>query len=237
MSIGADDSPLHGDLTRRVAVDTSRMPWAASPSPSVWRKRVHRVGPAEDGQVTSLVRYDPGSRFPAHDHPEGEEILVLEGVFSDEHGDWPAGTYLLNPEGFRHAPFSRDGCLLFVKLRQAPGAARRHVALRTDTMPWTPSERPGIRRKALHMQPEIPDATWLERWAPGIQVEERVHRGGAEFFVLSGELADERGAYEEGGWLRLPVGAKHRPRTRSGCTLYVKYGGIPLLRSAPPLDA
>jgi len=226
------DAPLHGDLAQRVAVDTERMEWAASPSPSVWRKRLHRVGPAEAGQVTSVVRYEPGSSFPAHDHPEGEEILVLEGVFSDEHGDWPAGTYLLNPEGFRHAPFSREGCLLFVKLRQAPGRERRHVALRTDELAWTPSDRPGIERKRLHVQREFEDATWLERWAPGAEPGELVHPGGAEFFVLDGELADERGAYRRGSWLRLPIGASHRPRTRDGCTFYVKYAGLSGLRSA-----
>lgn len=115
---------INGDLSRRVSVDTERLPWTPSPSGSVWRKRVHRVGPAESGQVTSIVRYEAGSRFPAHDHPEGEEILVLDGVFSDDHGDWPAGTYLLNPEGFRHAPFSREGCVLFVKLRQLHAAHR-----------------------------------------------------------------------------------------------------------------
>ena len=104
------------------------MDWTPSPSGTVWRKRVHLVGPAESGQVTSVVRYEPRSTFHAHEHPDGEEILVLDGVFSDEHGDWPAGTYLLNPEGFRHAPFSREGCVLFVKLRQFPGRTREHVA-------------------------------------------------------------------------------------------------------------
>src|SRR3970040_584472 len=101
---------INGDLSVRVAVDTQRMEW---------------------GKVPSVVRYEPGSTFPAHDHPQGEEILVLEGVFSDEHGDWPAGAYLLNPEGFRHAPFSRQGCVLFVKLKQFPGRAREHVATPT----------------------------------------------------------------------------------------------------------
>ena len=119
---------INGDLTTRVAVDTTRMEWTTSPSGTVWRKRVHLVGPAVSGQVTSVVRFQPNSRFPAHDHPDGEEILVLDGVFSDEHGDWPAGTYLLNPERFRHAPFSKDGCKLFVKLRQYAGPGRRHLA-------------------------------------------------------------------------------------------------------------
>ena len=109
---------INGDLSVPVVVDTQAMDWSASPSGSVWRKRVHLVGPPESGQVTSVVRYEPASTFPAHDHPAGEEILVLDGVFSDEHGDWRKGSYLLNPEGFRHAPFSREGCLLFVKLRQ-----------------------------------------------------------------------------------------------------------------------
>ncbi|HJR70391.1 MAG TPA: cupin domain-containing protein, partial [Gammaproteobacteria bacterium] len=88
---------INGDLAVRVAVDTAAMPWTPSPSGTVWRKRVHLVGPAEAGQVTSVVRYEPGSTFHSHAHPDGEEILVLEGVFSDEHGDWPTGTYLLNP--------------------------------------------------------------------------------------------------------------------------------------------
>lgn len=92
---------INGDLTQRVAMHASTMKWQTSPSGTVWRKRLHLVGSAEAGQVTSMVRYEPNSTFPAHDRPEGEEILVLEGTFSDEHGDWHAGTYLLNPEGFR----------------------------------------------------------------------------------------------------------------------------------------
>src|SRR6202162_181598 len=104
---------INGNLSVRAVADTALMGWASSPGVSVWRKRVHLVGPPESGQVTSVVRYEPASRFPAHDHPEGEEILVLEGVFSDEHGDWRAGTFLLNPESFRHTPFSEPGCFLF----------------------------------------------------------------------------------------------------------------------------
>jgi anti-sigma factor ChrR (cupin superfamily) len=104
----------NGDLTARALMDTRNMPWSASPSDTVWRKRVHLVGPAESGQVTSVVRCDPGATFPEQAHPGGEEILILDGVFSDEHGDWPQGSYLLNPDGFRNAPFSRDGCAIFV---------------------------------------------------------------------------------------------------------------------------
>jgi hypothetical protein len=141
---------INGDLAVRATADTVSMEWTPSPSGTVWRKRVHLVGAPESGQVTSLVRYQPESSFPVHDHPEGEEILVLEGVFSDEYGDWPAGTYLLNPEGFRHAPYSKEGCLLFVKLRQFPGRDREHMAIDTATLDWQRIPVPGIDVKPLY---------------------------------------------------------------------------------------
>jgi anti-sigma factor ChrR (cupin superfamily) len=221
--------PLNGDLTVRVCVDTAAMEWTPSPSRTVWRKRVHRVGPAEAGQVTSVVRYEPGSTFHAHDHPDGEEILVLEGIFSDEHGDWPAGTYLLNPEGFRHAPFSRGGCVLFVKLRQFPGRSRAHVALATQSIPWESAERRGVEVRPLYSQQGFADTMRLERWRPGADLAQRRYPSGAELFVLEGSFTDEGGELRERAWLRLPPGAAHAPTTRDGCVLYVKEGGFAYL--------
>lgn len=223
---------INGDLSVRAAADTTRMPWAPSPSGSVWRKRVHLVGAAESGQVTSVVRYEPASRFPAHDHPEGEEILVLEGVFSDEHGDWPAGTFLLNPEGFRHAPFSEPGCVLLVKLRQCPGRGRRHVVVDTRKLAWQPGAIPAVAHKPLYQQAGFSDLTRLERWQARADLGIVRYELGAEFFVLEGEFADEAGAYAAGCWLRLPAGSAHHPRSAAGCTLYVKRSGLPYLRTA-----
>ena len=108
---------LNTDFAERAVMRTQDMDWQASPSATVWRKRLDLLD-GEYSRVTSVVRYDPESSFHAHGHPQGEEILVLEGVFSDEHGDYSAGSYLLNPKGFRHAPFSKAGCVLFVKLDQ-----------------------------------------------------------------------------------------------------------------------
>ena len=216
---------INGDLKVRVAIDTWARAWEPSPSASVWRKRLHRVGPPESGQVTSVVRYDRESSFAAHDHPDGEEILVLEGVFSDEHGDWPAGTYLLNPEGFRHAPFSREGCLLFVKLRQYPGSHRAHVVHRVDAMPWLPTRMPGRSARILyHRLPDL-DAMRIERWAPGASLARQSHPQGAELFVLEGAFVDEYGHHPKHAWLRLPPGASHEIHSACGATVYIKTGG------------
>ena len=226
------DADLNGDLRLRVTVATAAMPWAPSPSPGVWRKRVHRVGPAESGQVTSVVRYDAGSLFPVHEHPEGEEILVLEGVFTDERGDWPAGSYLLNPEGFRHAPSSREGCVIFVKLRQFPGRDRRQVAINAKAIDWRPGELAGMDVKPLYSQESFDDVMRLERFAAGFGPGKRDYAGGAEFFVLGGEFSDESGRYGAGDWLRLPAGGSHRPQSTRGCTVYVKTGGHRYLRQS-----
>jgi anti-sigma factor ChrR (cupin superfamily) len=220
---------IHGDLSSRMVVDTKALNWIPSPGGAVLRKRMHLVGPPESGQVTSIVQYPPDSHFHSHDHPDGEEILVIDGVFSDEHGDWPAGTYLLNPEGFHHAPYSRDGCLLLVKLRQFPGRDRQHIVVDTVNIPW---ETTGGREvKRLYSQPGYQDSMRLERWSPASVIGDREFSLGAELFVLRGTFADEHGTYDAHTWLRFPPQSRHRLRTAGGCELYVKEGGFAYLRN------
>ena len=191
-----EDAPLNGDLTARVAVDTNALEWTASPSGQVERKRLHRVGPQESGQVTSVVRYLAGASFPEHDHPEGEEIFVLDGVFSDQLGHGTRGMHLLNPEGHRHAPYSEEGCLIFVKLRQYDGEGRPYRRTDTLEMAWAPTDRAGIEEKVLFDEPGFADRTVLERWAAGTKSSDTPVEGGAEVFVLSGELRTPEGAYD-----------------------------------------
>jgi anti-sigma factor ChrR (cupin superfamily) len=226
------ETSQNGDLSVRVDLDTTQLDWQPSPSGTVHRKRLHRVGPAEAGQVTSLVRYEPGASFHEHPHPEGEEILVLDGVFSDEHGDWKKGTYLLNPEGFSHAPFSREGCLLFVKLRQYPGRDRTHVALDTNALEWKSTEQPGRRAKTLYHDAAFHDEMRLEHWNTAEAVLSEFHyEEGAEILVLAGHFDDSVGHHGRGSWLRLPAGTRHRVRAADNALVYVKVRGFRYLRS------
>ncbi|MDX1422182.1 MAG: cupin domain-containing protein [Kiloniellales bacterium] len=216
---------LNTDFTRRVVMHTAEMDWQASPSPTVWRKRLDLID-GEFSRVTSVVRYAPDSSFHTHGHPAGEEILVLEGVFSDEHGDYPAGSYLLNPKGFRHTPFSREGCVLFVKLCQYGGDGRDKIAVDTGAEPWMAGDRPGQEVLPLYSDIAWPETMCLERLAPGTALPRDVAPGGKEVFVLEGRLEDEDGSYGPGSWLRLPPGEGHAPRSDEGCTYYVKRGHL-----------
>ena len=217
---------LNADFSKPVALRTAAMDWQLSPGAGVCRKRLELRGAAESGRVTSIVRYDPGSRFPPHEHPDGEEILVLEGVFADEHGTYPAGTYLLNPEGFRHAPRSDEGCVLLVKLRQYPGSDRRHHVVDSNTAAWQQSDPPGREVLPLYDESGHRESIRLVRLAPGTRVAEHDHPGGEEVYVIAGTLADAQNSYQQGTWLRFPDGSRHQPHSDEGCTLYVKTGHL-----------
>ena len=220
------DQALNADFAKLVAVHTAAMKWQASPSPSVWRKRLDLAGPSETSRVTSVVRYDADSAFASHPHPDGEEILVLEGVFSDEHGDYPAGSYLLNPEGFEHAPFSKPGCVLFVKLRQYPGAGRGKFAIDTKAAAWRPGPAPGVSLQPLYGEDGHPERMVLVRFAAGATYPEHDHPAGEEIFVLDGGIEDEHGACAAGSWVRYPSGSRHTVHSATGCTLYAKVGHL-----------
>jgi len=222
---------INGDMTEFVAVDTKEMTWQESPSGTVWRKRLHLVGPTEAGQVTSLVMYEANSDFHAHSHPGGEEILVLGGTFSDERGDFTAGTYLLNPDGYEHTPFSKDGGIIFVKLRQYPGESRSQIVVESQNKKWVESGIPGISIKMLYSEHEFPEQMSLQKWSPGATPGEIGYPDGAEILVLKGGLQDETGSYGEMTWLRYPAGSKHTPSSLEGCEIYIKRGGVTSLES------
>lgn len=213
---------LRADVTRLELVDTASMPWAPSPAAGVERKRLERSGPLEAGRVTSVVRYAPDSRFHAHPHPDGEEILVLEGVFSDERGDHPAGTYLLNPEGYSHAPYSDPGCVLLVKLRQYPGTSRTSVRVVLNEGAWEPYVAEGIERCVLYGEDDYPEQMHALRLSAGVTTPAVELPGGEEIFVLEGRCRDGEHELTTGTWLRHPPGSTSRLSTADGCLLYVK---------------
>ncbi len=222
---------INGDMSEFVSVDTNKMQWQESPSGTVWRKRLHLVGPSEAGEVTSLVMYQANSDFHAHAHTGGEEILVLGGTFSDERGDFTAGTYLLNPDGYEHTPFSKEGGLIFVKLRQYPGENRSQIVVESQNKEWIDSTVPGISIKMLYSEHGYTEEISLQKWSEGATPGKISYPDGAEILILKGNLQDENGSYGEMSWIRFPPGAEHAPLSAGGCEMYIKRGGVSMLDS------
>lgn len=216
---------INMDFTQRIAIETEAMEWLASPANGVWRKPLERQE-AESGHTTSIVRYDQGSAFNTHLHPMGEEIYVLEGVFSDQDGDYPAGTYLRNPPGSEHAPFSDKGCVIFVKLNQFDERDLSTVRVNTKQTPWLE----GIGNlKVMPLHDFEHEHVALVKWPVGERFQPHKHFGGEEILVLSGEFKDEYGSYPKGTWIRSPHMSEHFPFVEQETVILVKTGHLPLL--------
>lgn len=217
------NTALNTDPSLRCVVHTPSLDWVASPAPGVWRRLLERDG-GEVARATSVVRYEPGARFEAHTHGGGEEILVLEGVFEDEHGRYGPGTYLHNPAGSTHAPFTREGCTLLVKLRQLDGRDQQRVVVDPRSTPWRQGLVEGLQVLPLHSFET--QHTALVRWAPQTFFNPHRHWGGEEIFVIEGVFSDEHGDYPAGSWLRSPHMSQHQPFSREGCLIFVKTGHL-----------
>ncbi|WP_234729647.1 cupin domain-containing protein [Acidocella facilis] len=215
---------INADFAMRAAVHAARLDWTPSPLPGVDRRMLDRVG-EEVARATSIVRYAPGSHFSPHTHGGGEEFLVLDGVFQDEHGDFPVGTYVRNPPTSRHTPGSTAGCTIFVKLWQFDPQDRTPVRLDATPNAYAPVPgRPGV--EAAKLFEDTREQVRLERWAPGAEIE-LAAPGGIELLVIDGAFTENGEAFEPQSWLRLPAGATLRAVAGPvGCRLWLKVGHL-----------
>ena len=216
---------INADFSRAVAIDTEALPWIASPQAGVERRMLDRIG-GEVARATTIVRYAPDSRFPTHRHDGGEEFLVLEGIFSDEHGDYPAGTYVRNPPGSHHAPGSAPGCTIFVKLRQMLSEEQTRLVLRPGADWNGEALADGRTRRLLHACPFGLEVVALERVPPGYDGPMLPMPRGEELLVLEGCLVIEGREWPSGSWLRRPAGQRTRLQSSVGATYWVKRGHL-----------
>ena len=212
---------LNADFARRAAVHAATTPWVPSPMAGVERRMLDRVG-GEVARATSIVRYAPGSHFAPHSHDGGEEFLVLEGVFQDEHGDYPAGTYVRNPPGTSHRPGSEPGCTIFVKLWQFDPGDRLSVRLEAGPV-------------AFQLYHDVRVDVRIEHWSPGAQSSLALP-GGGEWLVLDGGFAQGGEEFRPLSWLRLPAGAALSAQAGpEGCRVWAKTGHLPPCQPSPEL--
>jgi anti-sigma factor ChrR (cupin superfamily) len=213
---------LNADFATPAFVAPDADKWVASPMPGVERLMLDRIGD-EHARATSIVRYAAESRFSEHMHDRGEEYIVLEGTFSDAAGDHAPMTYVRNPHGTRHAPWSEDGCVIFVKLRQFQPGDDKQFAIATADAEWRYAGQ-GISDLKLHeFGNEGVSFVRLEAGA-GLSLEH--DHEGAELFVLDGEIDHQDRPFGRWSWLRFPPNGEAKITARSTTTLYVKTGHL-----------
>jgi len=211
---------VNDDFSKRVVMHGDSIDWEASPMPGVDRRRLDKVE-GEHERVTTIVRYAPGSQFSSHVHGGGEEFIVLEGVFEDDYGDWPVGSYIRNPPGSKHTPGSKPGCVIFVKLWQFDPADRTFIHANLNKLgAVAEAGRPSVQASPLFLD-EHEDVRF-ETWAPNATVSVDASEG-AEVFVLRGEFKEGEDALRAHSWIRVPVGSELHATTGSeGATVWIK---------------
>ncbi|MBB4569313.1 cupin domain-containing protein [Rhizobium leucaenae] len=199
---------LNDDLSGRAIVHAARLEWLPSPVAGVDRRMLFRIG-GEKARATSIVRYAAGSRFSHHEHPGGEEFLVLDGVFQDESGNFPAGTYVRNPPGTGHAPGSEEGCVILVKLWQFKQNDREGI-VRLPGEGGAAELRNGVISSRILFE-GAGEHVMLEDWQANADIE-LANPQGLELLVIDGSLTEAGDALERWSWLRLPPGQRFRAR-------------------------
>ncbi len=213
---------LNADLTKRAIAYTDELPWVDSPASGVQRRMLERDG-EEVARATTIVRFAPNSYFPEHSHGGGEEFFVLDGVFSDEHGDYGQGTYIRNPVGSKHTPYTKEGTTILVKLWQMNPEDQTYSVIDTNITPWQLGTVIGQKIMPLHTFGD--EKVELQSWEAGTALELLFSKG-VEIFVLSGTLEDEKGHYPENTWLRDMSDGSYRFKTVDGCVFYLKTGHL-----------
>jgi anti-sigma factor ChrR (cupin superfamily) len=90
-------------------VDVPSIPWKPTPTKGIDMKVLMS---REDGLMTALFRWQPGTVLPLHEHVEIEQTFVLEGSIVDDEGEVRAGNYVWRPRGNRHVARSPHGALV-----------------------------------------------------------------------------------------------------------------------------
>lgn len=216
---------LNDDFNKRALVHFNGGDWQASPMAGVDRHMLDRVGD-EVARATTIVRYAKDSKFSAHTHDGGEEFIVLSGIFQDEHGDYPAGSYIRNPPTSRHIPRSDDGCMIFVKLRQFDPDDRTNVKIDTNKLHSVcDADRSGVSIMPLFQDQY--ETVQLEIWDANAIILLDLPKGG-EFLVMDGEFIENGDTMRKYDWLRLAAGETLDAVTGAkGARLWVKMGHLP----------
>lgn len=213
---------VNADFSKRVLLHGDSINWEASPMPGVERRRLDRVMDDHD-RVTTIVRYAPNSHFSSHTHAGGEEFIVLEGVFEDDYGAWPAGAYIRNPPQSSHTPGSTEGCTIFVKLCQFQPDDRTFIHSQRDKL-GAVEDCQGALVSPLYK--DTFEEVRFEQWAP--HADRLIDaKGGAEIFVLEGGFSEGGDQLRKHSWLRMPtrsaIQAKAGP---TGASVWIKTGHL-----------
>lgn len=220
---------LNNDFARAVVVNTLEIPWQQEQSSEVLFRMLEQSN-SECSRTTSITRLKSGAVISPLENVAGEEIIVFEGTYTDESGEYPAGSYIKNSTATRPVSVTQTDCTLFIKRGHLQQGDIERVVVDTHNSVWRQGMVGGL--SVLPLSEFKGEHSALVRWQPGTVFNPHRHWGGEEIYVLDGVFEDEFGCYPAGTWMRSPHLSQHAPFSREGCTIFVKVGHLPEVPAA-----
>lgn len=218
---------INSDCTELVILRPDEMVWEDTGQTGVSRTVLERLNSEKLGRETSLVRLAPNTRLPPEVLNTRIEIFVVDGTFSDGHGDYGPQTFIMNPPGSTYSAFTRDGCLLYVKRLNGFAGDEERVTIDTRTAKRTPFGDRVAEVVHFYKNDERDVTARVGKVFPNAQVMEHDHPGGEEVLILEGMFKDQFGDGTPGTWLRYPIGLAHAPYTEDeGALIYIRDGDV-----------
>ncbi|VAW52289.1 hypothetical protein MNBD_GAMMA05-155 [hydrothermal vent metagenome] len=219
---------INADFNVPVSVETKISEWQVS-SITGKKKCFERIE-KNRSCLTMLVQLPAGRSFKKFGHNWGVEFFVLSGFFSDSDRDYNAGCYMRNLAGTYHDVFTRDGCIVLLKLGWFQPLDRKRIVIESKNSEarWLTVSEPGISRLVLHHFSE--ESVDLYRIRSECWLTFRHKKHGLELFVCEGTITVKGKCYEVGDWLRYPAGSRVKVSAIGDVCLYAKKYIFPLTK-------
>ena len=203
---------INTDYDTAIAIEESTLAWQKDDELKVLKKIFSKDGDKE----TALIQIDKDSEYLKSTKINSVEVFVLEGVYTNEYGDFESGTYLKFTKEQESKIKTSSSCEVFKKINYEQ-IRDEDVVVKMSESYWSQGQG-NLRVMGLS------ENTALVLWPQNERFIEHSHWGGEEIFVLKGTFIDEHGRYSVGTWLRNPHLSKHYPYVEDETIILVKTG-------------
>jgi len=218
---------INADCAQLVILRPADREWEDAGQAGVSRAVLERINHRTLGRETALMRLAPGTRLAPEVLDRRLEIFVIEGTFSDGHGDYGARTFIMNPPGTTYAAASRDGCLLYTKRLDGFAGDSARIVIDLADAAWKPFGERVAEVVPFYQVGERGVAARVGHVFPNAKIAEHDHPGGEEVLILDGVFKDQFGDGTPGTWLRYPIGLAHEPYSGDdGALIYIRDGDV-----------
>lgn len=204
---------MNNDYSKRVVLNEKELEYISNSNNTILKKLLSQ----KENQETAILEMPKNSQLNSNEKFNNVEILVLDGIYINEFGAHPKGTYLkLSNENELHVK-TTSGCKIFRKINYFENSEK--LIINTTSTPWQQGHG------NLKVMP-LDSQSALVLWPKNEKFIPHSHWGGEEIFVVYGKFMDEYGVYPQNSWIRSPHRSFHTPFVEEETLIYVKTGHI-----------